>query len=863
MKIGNNRINSYVLVGVIIGLVFIILSWTLEFLVNDISFSLRGIKNIHKNIILYIVDSAPVVLGVISYLLSKIIQKKEESLNKIIQKNKQEVKELSEFTEQIGKGNFQVKVSEALSNTELGKALMEMKKHLEEKKDEETAIKWIKDGRDLIAKVLRRNTDLQLIGDEIVKELCQYIGVEQGAFYVYEEDNDIIRNYGTYAYSRKKYLNQEFKIGYGLIGQAAFEKDTIYRTEIPDDYTTFTSGLIRDKKPTAILIEPLIYNDKLEGVLEMASVHEFSKRTRHFIKEVASIISETLFNLKVNYTTKKLLEASRKMTERLQENEEELRQNAEEMRATHEELEKTNKKLAIQIKEVETYKKKLELLLENASEVISIFDKNQNIIYESPSSEKILGYKAEKYIGKNGISSLDKGTQQQFIAAFKALKNRNGEKKEIKFQYIRKSDRKKIWLHTTIRNLLDTQGINGFLLNTRDITMEIIAKEEQRKRGQMQALSENSPDMIARISKKGIFFYSNPSFQKFFNINANEVLNKSIEQIPINKDFKEFLTSTLNRVNKIKRKISTEASFIVQDKQYFLNINIIPEFEVNNKEITTYLTVFHDITTRKLFEQEIEQKNKKITESINYAYRIQKAILPDNQFIKNIFEKSFIFYKPKDVISGDFPWIFQKGNNIFVAAVDCTGHGVPGALLSFIGYFHLNNIVDHDREIKAGEVLDLLHQKVKKTLRQDIESSTTRDGMDVGLVKINLHSKKIEFAGAHRALYMNRGNEIIEYKGERKAIGGISHRQKFEKSFTTHTIAIQEKDRIFIFSDGLPDQIGGLDRVKYKNKRIKEIILKNKKAEMFQIGNIFIQDFNNWKGDEKQIDDILLIGIEF
>jgi len=159
--------------------------------------------------------------------------------------------------------------------------------------------------------------------------------------------------------------------------------------------------------------------------------------------------------------------------------------------------------------------------------------------------------------------------------------------------------------------------------------------------------------------------------------------------------------------------------------------------------------------------------------------------------------------------------------------------------------------------------LDLLHQKVKKTLRQDIESSTTRDGMDVGLVKINLHSKKIEFAGAHRALYMNRGNEIIEYKGERKAIGGISHRQKFEKSFTTHTIAIQEKDRIFIFSDGLPDQIGGLDRVKYKNKRIKEIILKNKKAEMFQIGNIFIQDFNNWKGDEKQIDDILLIGIEF
>jgi len=295
--------------------------------------------------------------------------------------------------------------------------------------------------------------------------------------------------------------------------------------------------------------------------------------------------------------------------------------------------------------------------------------------------------------------------------------------------------------------------------------------------------------------------------------------------------------------------------------EYFFNINIIPERDEEGN-IDTFLVILHDITESKLFEREIEYQNKKITESINYARRIQKSLLPDQNILRSYFEKSFMVYKPKDVISGDFPWIFERNDYLYVAAVDCTGHGVPGTLLSFIGYFHLNNIVDHDRILKASEILDILNEKVRITLKQNVPGATTRDGMDISLLKIHLKSNSIEYAGAHRPLIFIRDGELIEYKGDRKAIGGIPHRKKLEKKFTNYDLEVKNKDRVFIFTDGFPDQINK-DMEKYKTKRIKELLLGLNDKPMYQIGNLLIQEINNWKGNKKQVDDILFMGIEF
>ena len=292
-----------------------------------------------------------------------------------------------------------------------------------------------------------------------------------------------------------------------------------------------------------------------------------------------------------------------------------------------------------------------------------------------------------------------------------------------------------------------------------------------------------------------------------------------------------------------------------------MSIDAIPEF--NENELETVLFVSHDITEAKRIELEIADKNRKIEDSINYAQRIQSAILPNNDFIREYLPKSFIFYKPRDVVSGDFPWFFKHEGLIYIAVVDCTGHGVPGALLSFIGYFLLNNIVDHEREYTSGEVCDLLHNGVRDTLKQNREDAQGRDGMDIALVKFNPQKNEIHYAGAHRSLYFLRNGELTDYKGDRKAIGGIPLGNKPEKNFTDYAISVQPGDKIFFFSDGLTDQLGGPEFKKYSPARVRELIVANQNLSMEEFDKFFEDEFYNWKGKEKQIDDVLLIGIEF
>ena len=238
-------------------------------------------------------------------------------------------------------------------------------------------------------------------------ELIKYIDVIQGAFYIYNEEDKTLENTATYAYNRRKYIDAKFQIGEGLVGQCAYEMDVIYRREIPDEFVTITSGILGDKKPNSLLLVPLITDEKLQGVLEFASLKdEISELKIIFLKEFSDIIARTIFNLKVNTRTEKLLKDAQEMTEELQENEEELRQNAEEMRATHEELEKTNSNLQTQIRAVENAQKRQHALLENASEIISIYDDNLKLKYISPSVVNIYGYTIQEMIDGKDIDRL-------------------------------------------------------------------------------------------------------------------------------------------------------------------------------------------------------------------------------------------------------------------------------------------------------------------------------------------------------------------------------------------------------------------------------------------------------------------------
>lgn len=256
----------------------------------------------------------------------------------------------------------------------------------------------------------------------------------------------------------------------------------------------------------------------------------------------------------------------------------------------------------------------------------------------------------------------------------------------------------------------------------------------------------------------------------------------------------------------------------------------------------------------------LEAQNKRVAESINYSKKIQHAINPCEDDLKSYLNDSFILYKPKDVISGDFPWMFKKGKYLYLAAVDCTGHGVPGAMMSMIGSLLLNDIVNGEEDFLPSEILLKLHWAVVKTLKQDEPGSNSSDGMDIGLCRLDLETDDLIFAGAHRPLVYLRDGEIHQFKGDRYPIGGMQYRGK--NKYSDHETTIKKGDAFYVFSDGLPDQIGGPEKKKFMMSKIKEIIIENQNLSMEDMKQYMNQSFENWMGDNKQIDDVILIGFK-
>ena len=855
-------VKKRVIISATSGLILPLAAWIIEIARTHNPSNFTGLSNIHaSNPVIWCLDAVPLLVATATYFILRRHYNKVSLLEKELLEKNENINRNALFAKQIGEGNYNTELEVTSENDILGRSLLVMRDNLLENNTKEAQQSWIAEGKDQISNILRIHTSIDELSYDVLINLIKYIKVIQGALYVYDDENNRLVNLATYGYNRKKYLQQEFKIGEGLIGQCAYERDIIYRKEIPSNYATITSGILGDQKPQTLLLVPLITDEKLYGVLEFASIEpEIPELTIRFLRELGEIIARTIFNLSINLKTEKLLKEAQQMSEELRENEEELRQNAEEMRATHDELEKSNSKLESKIQEVENAQKRLHSLLENASEIISIYNSNLKLVYISPSVTKILGYSPQEMMSGKDMDRLTRKGEQTIAEFFEALQGKSKESRTIQYTFMKK-DGEKIFLEATGRNLLEDPAIQGIIVNSQDITERKRAEKEERMRSKMQALSENSPDMIIRINTMGQFFYANPMVETYLGIPSKDIINETLSSVNFTEPLAEFFKESIKKIKTTKEKVEDDITFNSNLGETIMHIVAIPEF--NENELETILFVSHDITEAKRIELEVQDKNRKLTESINYAQRIQTSILPDDKTIRKSLPNSFIFYKPRDVVSGDFPWYFKKDGNIYIAAVDCTGHGVPGALLSFIGYFTLNNVVDHDKDYTAGEILDHLHQGVRTTLKQDRVDADARDGMDIALCKINLKRNEIQYAGAHRPLYLLRAGALEEFKGDRKAIGGIPHRNKPETPFTNYTIQIQKGDKVFFFSDGLPDQVGGPEMKKYSASRIRDAITNNPELPIQEYHPLFEKDFDEYKGDHKQIDDILLIGIEF
>ncbi len=255
----------------------------------------------------------------------------------------------------------------------------------------------------------------------------------------------------------------------------------------------------------------------------------------------------------------------------------------------------------------------------------------------------------------------------------------------------------------------------------------------------------------------------------------------------------------------------------------------------------------------------IEQQHTDIKKSITYAERIQAAILPSHNIIDQWLENYFIFFKPRDIVSGDFYWINKIDNRVIVVAADCTGHGVPGAFMSMLGVSFLNEIAAHKNELHANTILNELRRYVKNTLSQQGKEGEAKDGMDASIMIIDPEKNKAEFAGAFNSLYMIREGELNEIKADKMPVGIY---MKNEKLFTNHEIDLKPGDTFYMLSDGFPDQFGGENGRKFMKKPFKRLLLNMQNQPMEKQKETLDKTFKEWIGTEHhQIDDVLVIGL--
>ncbi|MFO8000528.1 MAG: SpoIIE family protein phosphatase, partial [Marinilabilia sp.] len=304
---------------------------------------------------------------------------------------------------------------------------------------------------------------------------------------------------------------------------------------------------------------------------------------------------------------------------------------------------------------------------------------------------------------------------------------------------------------------------------------------------------------------------------------------------------------------------------------YFLALIFIVHLLINYR-VRHYRKANRELQEKTVNKKQIEAQrevltriNKSLTDSINYARRIQRAMIPAEISFRRLFPASFVYLRARDIVSGDFFWFLEKDDKIFVTAVDCTGHGVPGAFMSIIGLDLLKNIIEVQGVESPSEILKTMNGELIRTLHKEqpaiSSEGNVNDGMDMSLVVIDRKEKTLEFAGAYNGFYLVRDNEIHTYKGDRFPVGYLKDGES--PLFTRKKVTLQKDDVVYMFSDGLPDQFGGPDHKKFKYRRFRLLLLNIHKMPFADQKTVIHQQIEDWmSGDNEQVDDMLVLGFK-
>lgn len=368
--------------------------------------------------------------------------------------------------------------------------------------------------------------------------------------------------------------------------------------------------------------------------------------------------------------------------------------------------------------------------------------------------------------------------------------------------------------------------------------------------------------LIVVLDKNGSIEYVSKSAQQLLGFSSQDLLgNAWWERTRFSKkegeEVKQKILASLSKNQFSTQTFENELRTQMGGKKWIKwNVSALNEEQL--------IGIGYNITENKLAEKrllesnkQLEEQNKAITDSIYYAQRIQQSILQTEEQLKQFFENSFLLYKPKDIVSGDYYWFYETDEFKFVAVVDCTGHGVPGAMMSMVANSIFKEVFVNRKITLPSEILHALDEELDKAINRNQEASFN-DGMDVSLIRVEKSSNELVFAGAFRSVLVSRQNTVTELKGSRYPIGFYSG---VEKTFENTSFQLEKNDSVYLFSDGFIDQFGGEKNKKLNKFNFKDLIRTITEMPLDEQEAFLEYSFNNWKQDLEQTDDVLVIGI--
>lgn len=369
--------------------------------------------------------------------------------------------------------------------------------------------------------------------------------------------------------------------------------------------------------------------------------------------------------------------------------------------------------------------------------------------------------------------------------------------------------------------------------------------------------------LIVVLNNDGSIDYVSKSAQQLLGYNSNELLGTNWWEVTrFSKPEGEHVKNKIITIFK-DNKISTQT--FEHELRTSAGGKKWVRWNVSYLNDDQLIGIGYDITANKLNEkrliesnQQLLEQNKDITDSIYYAQRIQQSILQTPENLENYFKDSFLLYKPKDIVSGDYYWFYEDKTYKYIAVVDCTGHGVPGAMMSMVANSMFKEVFINRKATDPSEILKALDEELAKSINKN-QDATFNDGMDVALIRVNKETNELVFSGAFRSILIGRKAGITELKGSRYPIGFYSG---VEKVFDNNTFQLDKDDSVYLFTDGFIDQFGGERNKKLNKSNFKDLLSTIHDMNMEEQEAFLEYSFNNWKQDLEQTDDVLVVGIK-